>query len=185
MRRFLKATFLAVGLAAPLLLAVACGSNGSNGTPTDCTAAALPATVGPMTAGEMAEAVAVFNMVNTHRTGLGLGVLAWHMGAPGTSAGAAQVAYDHSADMQNRAFFAHTNPGCQAPSDRLDLNGITWSFNAENIARGQANAAAVMAAWLGSAGHRANIESATATMLGVGVRFGAGGPWWTQVFFTP
>lgn len=52
----------------------------------------------------------------------------------------------------------------------------------ENIARGQADAQAVMDAWMNSDGHRANILNCDYKTLGVGVHFGSGGPWWTQDF---
>lgn len=52
----------------------------------------------------------------------------------------------------------------------------------ENIARGQADAAAVMQAWMNSPGHRANILNCDFKTLGVGVHLGSGGPWWTQDF---
>ena len=53
---------------------------------------------------------------------------------------------------------------------------------AENIAHGQPEPAAVMDAWMYSAGHRANILDCSLTRLGVGMAEGAGGPWWTQLF---
>lgn len=52
----------------------------------------------------------------------------------------------------------------------------------ENIARGQADAAAVMNSWMNSDGHRANILNCAYKTLGVGVHLGDGGPWWTQDF---
>jgi uncharacterized protein YkwD len=55
-------------------------------------------------------------------------------------------------------------------------------MRAENIAQGQATPAAVMADWMASAGHRANILDCDLTTLGVGVAYGPGGPWWTQDF---
>jgi len=93
----------------------------------------------------------------------------------------AAVARAHSADMRDRGFFDHTNPSGQSPWDRATAAGITYA-RAENIARGQADAAAVMAAWMGSAGHRANILNCELGRLGTGVATGSGGPWWTQLF---
>jgi uncharacterized protein YkwD len=55
-------------------------------------------------------------------------------------------------------------------------------MRAENIAEGQQTPAAVMTAWMNSAGHRANILDCSLTTLGVGVATGSGGPWWTQDF---
>jgi len=174
-------------LLATLLAATACGGGGGAGstdTPLSCTPSPLPASVGPMTALEEQFAREVFVLVNEHRSGLGLPAFTWHSGGAGT-AGAAQAAYDHSADMEIREYFSHTSVGCQTPGDRLTAAGVTWTAWAENIAQGQATPAAVMTSWLNSAGHRDNIESLAVTQLGVGVRDGVGGPWWTQVFFKP
>ncbi|MGH1552957.1 CAP domain-containing protein [Streptomyces sp. L7] len=44
------------------------------------------------------------------------------------------------------------------------------------MARGQADAAAVMDAWMNSPGHKANILNCDFKTLGVGVHFGTGGP---------
>jgi len=78
-------------------------------------------------------------------------------------------------------YFSHTRPEGLSPFDRAERAGVDYS-RAENIAYGQADAAAVMRAWLESPGHRANILDCDLTKLGVGVAEGPGGPWWTQLF---
>src|SRR5918998_19762 len=93
----------------------------------------------------------------------------------------AAVARAHSADMRDRDYFSHTSPEGLSPFDRAEQAGIDYS-RAENIAYGQADAAAVMKAWLESPGHRANILDCELTRLGMGVADGTGGPWWTQLF---
>ncbi len=93
----------------------------------------------------------------------------------------ATVARAHSADMRDRRFFDHTNPDGLDPFARARAAGISYA-RAENIAYGQPDAAAVMTAWMNSAGHRQNILNCSLTTLGVGVAQGAGGPWWTQLF---
>jgi uncharacterized protein YkwD len=53
----------------------------------------------------------------------------------------------------------------------------------ENIAWGFTSPADVVAAWMASPAHRANILNCEARSFGAGVRFGADGtPYWTQVF---
>ncbi|MCF6509011.1 CAP domain-containing protein [Blastococcus sp. MG754426] len=94
--------------------------------------------------------------------------------------GLAAVARAHSAAMRDRGFFDHVDPDGLDPFDRADRAGVT--ARAENIARGQADPAAVMTSWMGSPGHRANILDCGLTRLGVGVATGSGGPWWTQLF---
>ena len=92
----------------------------------------------------------------------------------------AAVAAAHSADMRDQGYFDHVNLAGLSPFDRAEAVGL--SARAENIARGQGDAAAVMASWMDSAGHRSNILDCGLTRLGVGVADGGGGPWWTQLF---
>ncbi|MFB8088901.1 CAP domain-containing protein [Streptomyces sp. NPDC055992] len=91
------------------------------------------------------------------------------------------LAQNFSDDMAARGFFDHTDPDGKSPWDRADAAGVS-GLGGENIARGQADAEAVMDAWMNSDGHRANILNCDYKTLGVGVHFGAGGPWWTQDF---
>ena len=97
-----------------------------------------------------------------------------------TSASQPAVARAHSADMRDRGYFDHVDPEGLDPFDRAEQAGLTAL--AENIAVGQPDPAAVMADWMNSPGHRANILDCSLTHLGVGVAQGDGGPWWTQLF---
>jgi uncharacterized protein YkwD len=115
----------------------------------------------------------VLALVNQERAAAGCGALV-------ADSGLAGVARAHSADMRDRDFFDHTNPDGLDPFDRASAAGQT--AYAENIARGQDDAAAVMASWMDSPGHRRNILDCDLTRLGVGVAEGSGGPWWTQLF---
>ncbi|MBN3930912.1 CAP domain-containing protein [Streptomyces verrucosisporus] len=93
----------------------------------------------------------------------------------------ARLAEDFSRDMAAREFFSHTGPDGETPWDRAEAAGID-NLGGENIARGQADAQAVMDAWMDSPGHRANILNCDYRTLGVGAHFAEGGPWWTQNF---
>jgi uncharacterized protein YkwD len=115
----------------------------------------------------------VLALVNVQRAGAGCGALT-------ADPALAAVARAHSADMRDRHFFAHVNPDGLDPFDRAAKAGLV--AHAENIAYGQPDPAAVMNAWMNSAGHRANILDCDLTRLGVGIAEGAGGPWWTQLF---
>jgi uncharacterized protein YkwD len=117
---------------------------------------------------------AVLALVNEARVDAGCGALT-------ADPALAAVARAHSADMRDRDYFSHTSPEGLSPFDRAERAGIDYS-RAENIAFGQADATAVMEAWLESPGHRANILDCELTKLGVGVAEGPGGPWWTQLF---
>ncbi|WP_456600310.1 CAP domain-containing protein [Blastococcus sp. SYSU DS0616] len=139
--------------------------------PTAAAAAPPPgAASAPAARGAEGEVVA---LVNAQRSQAGCGPVA-------ADAGLAAVARAHSAGMRDRGFFDHVDPDGLDPFDRADRAGV--SARAENIARGQADPAAVMASWLNSPGHRANILNCGLTRLGVGVATGSGGPWWTQLF---
>ena len=117
---------------------------------------------------------AVLALVNEARVDAGCGALT-------ADPALAAVARAHSTDMRDRDYFSHTSPEGLSPFDRAEQAGVDHS-RAENIAFGQADAAAVMEAWLESPGHRQNILDCELTRLGVGVAEGPGGPWWTQLF---
>ncbi|MER5357097.1 CAP domain-containing protein [Streptomyces sp. NPDC002785] len=117
---------------------------------------------------------AVLALVNQERAKVGC--------SPVTArASLASLAQDFSDDMAARGFFDHTDPDGHSPWDRASKAGVQ-GLGGENIARGQADAQAVMDSWMSSDGHRANILNCDYKTLGVGVHFGAGGPWWTQDF---
>jgi uncharacterized protein YkwD len=115
----------------------------------------------------------VLALVNAARAGAGCAAVSPD---PGLTA----VARAHSADMRDRGYFAHVDPDGRDPFDRAAAAGV--AARAENIAAGQPDAAAVMAAWMDSPGHRRNILDCSLDSLGVGVATGSGGPWWTQLF---
>ncbi|WP_406497831.1 CAP domain-containing protein [Streptomyces sp. NBC_00846] len=117
---------------------------------------------------------AVLALVNQERSKVGCSPVT-------ASASLASLAQNFSDDMAARGFFDHTDPDGRTPWDRASEAGVK-GLGGENIARGQADAQAVMDSWMNSAGHRANILNCDYKTLGVGVHFGAGGPWWTQDF---
>jgi uncharacterized protein YkwD len=132
-------------------------------------------TSAPVTVSEQAAAEAeVLKLVNEERAKVGCSAVA-------ANSALRELAEDFSEEMAERDFFDHTDPSGATPWDRAEKAGIT-DLGGENIARGQATAAAVMEAWMNSPGHRANILNCDFKTLGVGVHFGAGGPWWTQDF---
>ena len=137
----------------------------------------VPTLQAPPAAGTSAETAAeaqVLALVNQERAKVGC--------SPVTAdAGLGSLAENFSDDMAARGFFDHTDPDGATPWDRAKKAGIT-DLGGENIARGQANAQAVMDAWMNSPGHRANILNCDYKTMGVGVHFASGGPWWTQDF---
>jgi uncharacterized protein YkwD len=94
----------------------------------------------------------------------------------------------HSDQMGALARMDHVLPGAKYPNpaDRLAAANYAWQAYAENVAVGQASGAAVVAAWMQSSGHRANILNANYTELGVGHALDSSGrPYYTQVFGRP
>ncbi|WET83395.1 CAP domain-containing protein [Amycolatopsis sp. QT-25] len=89
------------------------------------------------------------------------------------------AAQGHSDDMSARNYFSHTTPEGVTFDQRIRAAGYDKP-GAENIAKGQSNAAKVMAAWMNSEGHRANILNCKLKKIGVGVN--TKGMYWTQNF---
>ncbi|MEO3749818.1 CAP domain-containing protein [Streptomyces sp. B6B3] len=137
-----------------------------------------PVSEEPTTPGGEAETVAareVVTLVNEERAEAGCEPLTADTALTGLAA-------DHSRDMAERGYFSHDDPDGRTPWDRAEEAGVD-NLGGENIAMGQADAAAVMEAWMNSEGHRANILNCDFRTIGVGVYTGEdGGPWWTQDF---
>ncbi len=120
----------------------------------------------------------VLRLTNLERAKVGCGALRWN-------ARLASAAQAHSTDMRDNGYFSHTSPDGRTAFDRIKAAGYSYHQAAENIAAGQPTAAAVVKAWMGSAGHRANIVNCGLKDLGVGyAKGGSYGSYWTQDFGT-
>jgi uncharacterized protein YkwD len=109
-----------------------------------------------------------------------------------------QAAQGHTDSMAGGDYFDHAGPGGQTPLDRLRATGYIYSSRlgyviGENIAWGTgtlSTPSAIVAAWMGSPGHRANILDPRYrdTAVGVSARpprslaHGQGGGLYTQDF---
>jgi uncharacterized protein YkwD len=121
----------------------------------------------------------VLRLTNVERAKVGCVALRWNT----KLASAAQA---HSTDMRDHGYFSHTSLDGRTAFDRIKAAGYSYRQAAENIAAGQPTAAAVVKAWMGSSGHRANILNCGLKDLGVGyARGGSYGHYWTQDFGTP
>jgi uncharacterized protein YkwD len=120
------------------------------------------------------EVASFVRLMNAHRTSRGLSPLVWDRRA-------AAIAEAHSRDMYDRHYFSHTWSDGRSTWDKLAARGVAYSQAGENIAWGQETGRSVLAAWLRSPGHRANIENGSFTHHGVGKV----GPYWTHVFIRP
>jgi uncharacterized protein YkwD len=92
----------------------------------------------------------------------------------------ATAAQRHSDDMAANDYFSHTSLNGDTLADRAEAAGFTGGTLGENIAAGQRTPLDVMAAWMDSAGHRANILNCDYTAIGVGLN--QDGWYWTQMF---
>ncbi|MEU2075190.1 CAP domain-containing protein [Streptomyces sp. NPDC013489] len=59
-----------------------------------------------------------------------------------------EAAQDYTDDMAATGNFSHTGTDGPQPQDRIEAAGYVWSRSGETIAEGQADAAAVMDAWI-------------------------------------
>lgn len=127
-------------------------------------------------------AAQVMDLVNQVRQQNGCGALRLN---PAIS----QAAADHSRDMATAGYFAHDSPAGVTPWTRMQRDGYN-APGGENIARGYAEPKDVVAAWLASPDHRANILNCRFRSAGVGYSTapaagaspGDAGPYWTQDF---
>ncbi|NUR98837.1 MAG: CAP domain-containing protein [Kribbellaceae bacterium] len=89
-----------------------------------------------------------------------------------------RAAEAHAADMVDQHYFAHDSLDGRSPFDRMKAAGFTGGSMAENIAVGYSSPAAVVAGWMQSPGHRANILNCAYTMIGIGYDPGQVKPDW-------
>lgn len=81
--------------------------------------------------------------------------------------------------------FAHTRPDGSSCFTVLDQNGIVYMTAGENIAAGYGTPADVMAGWMNSEGHRANILNGSFGQVGIGYYTDPNTPYgtyWVQIF---
>jgi uncharacterized protein YkwD len=152
--------------------------------PPPTTSAPAPSTVSsattapsPTVAASPSLAAQVFSLTNAERAKNGCAALRLDQSL-------ASAAQKYSADMARTGVFSHTGTDGSDPGDRMRAAGYDTSRGwAENIAWGQSSPSAVMTAWMGSPGHRANILNCSLRALGVGVaRNSSGRIYWTQDF---
>jgi uncharacterized protein YkwD len=103
-------------------------------------------------------------LLNRDRQAANLAALVWDDRVAG-------VARAHSEEMRETKVVAHVSPKTGSAADRVRTAGIKTAVVLENVARaygvGEAHSGL-----MNSPGHRANIMSATATHVGIGVVFG-------------
>jgi uncharacterized protein YkwD len=99
-----------------------------------------------------------------------------------------RAALAHARDMAARDHASHQGSDGSAPGDRATKTGYAWANVAENIAGGQLSAEEVVAGWLSSPGHCANIMDSAYTHMGIAYAVNPKaqvGIYWAQVFGRP
>lgn len=117
----------------------------------------------------------VLSLVNKERTKAGLAALKLNKSLNE----AAEIRAKELAEE-----FSHIRPDGRDCFTALTDAGIIYSSVGENIAAGQASPQAVVAGWMASDGHRANIMSADYTQMGLGYYHSSKGNqhYWSQMF---
>ena len=93
----------------------------------------------------------------------------------------------HARDMARRNYFEHRGADGSQPKDRVIRASYQPRLTGENIAFGPESAEEVVAGWLASPGHCANIMDSRFQHIGVGLGVGRGRGkiYWVQNFGAP
>ena len=93
----------------------------------------------------------------------------------------------HAHDMARKRYFEHRGADGSQPKDRVIRAGYQPRLTGENIAFGPESAEEVVAGWLASPGHCANIMDARFQHIGIGLATGRGRGriYWVQDFGAP
>ena len=85
-----------------------------------------------------------------------------------------EAAEGHARDMARKDYFEHRGADGSQPKDRVLRAGYKPRLTGENIALGPESAEEVIAGWLASPGHCANIMDSRFQHIGVGLATGSG-----------
>ena len=80
-----------------------------------------------------------------------------------------KAAFLKAQDMFKQQYWAHTSPSGTTPWHWFGVVGYDYDYAGENLARNFSSASAVMAAWMASPEHKANILNPQYTQLGLAV----------------
>lgn len=121
-----------------------------------------------------AEEQQMVDQINQERANAGLAPLKVDLRLVG-------VAETKANDMKTNGYFSHTSPTYGSPYDMMKMAGIHYYSAGENIAR-NISVDAAMAAFISSAGHKANILNSGYTHVGVGIVYSSSGSYYVQEF---
>jgi uncharacterized protein YkwD len=94
----------------------------------------------------------------------------------------------HAEDMARNNYFSHSGRDGSGPAQRIERAGYRYHSIGENIAAGQMKPEDVVAGWLKSPGHCANLMNPVFTEMGVAFAVEKSsrlGVYWAQTFGTP
>ncbi|RSZ57037.1 CAP domain-containing protein [Massilia atriviolacea] len=101
----------------------------------------------------------------------------------------AGAALGHSGDMARKRYFSHAGKDGRMVGERAQAAGYQWRRVGENIAVGQDSPDEVVAGWLDSPGHCANLMDAQLSEMGAAYAINHSGEsarvYWTQVLADP
>jgi uncharacterized protein YkwD len=146
-----------------------------NTTTTAASAAPKPSNTQKATATASGAVARIVELVNAERSKVGCSALTLNMTL-------SKVAQAHSEDMALHQNMSHYGSDGSSPGDRITSAGYAWSAYGENVAYGYVSPEQVMAGWMASPGHKANILNCTFKEIGVGLA--QPNNYWTQDFGT-
>lgn len=91
----------------------------------------------------------------------------------------------HAEDMASHSRLGHAGSDGSTAGERAARAGYRWRLVGENVASGQSTAEQVVADWLDSPHHCANLMDPAYAEMGVGFAAGAADVYWAQLFGTP
>lgn len=100
----------------------------------------------------------------------------------------AAAALAHSRDMAEYRYLDHKGRDGSDAAQRVGRQGYRWKRIGENVATGQGSVPQVVAGWLESPGHCANVMNPEFTQMGAAYALNPDSDttiYWTQVFGTP
>ncbi len=100
----------------------------------------------------------------------------------------ARAALQHAEDMARNNYFSHDGRDGSTPAQRVTRAGYSYRATGENIAAGQMDPETVVAGWIKSPGHCANLMNGRFTEMGVAYavdKKSEMGVYWAQEFGTP
>lgn len=120
----------------------------------------------------------LFDLTNSARVIRGLSILTYDEAV-------SETARKHSEDMAVHNYFSHENLKGKSPFDRLEDDGLIFSYAGENLAYGQTSSIFAHEGLMNSIGHRKNILNTDYRNLGVGTAFNEDAtPYYTENFFS-